>query len=351
MEDTFLAGTLVRQKNRGRGFKPSNKKKKKKGSKGSTQANTQSIVNKVYMYPMRGARQNPKSLGKSNVNIIRQQIPIPIPGIPQGATPNSRHQKAVAHQQYLKDQQDQNMRIDRIGTHIAKAITDKRMTEEEKLLRAQQTALASQQTQTPSFQGSSRTEYGTNTQAPTPVAVKREQEQEEEKEDNEDKADYEPSPEYSELALEQLQTIDELNEQAFKDAETNPITPRHRMPDGTQYTELQQKMFDSASFKTDEEDAHQTDDDDSIRLRRVNEVRARGRNNNKQDASTVRIPPVEEQSDPTLISRFKRSARNFVSGKKDSSISKSDKPRLSATMVGSRNRRKVHRSLGEISEI
>ena len=142
-----------------------------------------------------------------------------------------------------------------------------------------------------------------------------------------------------------------VNKQAFKDAETNPITPRHRMPDGTQYTELQQKMLDSASFKTDEEDAHQTDDDDSIRLRRVNEVRARGRNNNKQDASTVRIPPVEEQSDPTLISRFIRSGRNFVSGRKDSSISKSDKPRLSATMGGSRNRRKVHRSLGEISDV
>ena len=350
MEDTFLAGSLVRQKNRGRGFQPK-KRKKKKGGKTPTQANTQSIVNKVYMYPMRGARQNPKSLGKSNVNIIRQQIPIPVPGIPQSATPTSRHQKAVAHQQYLKDQQDQNMRIDRIGTHIAKAITDKRMTSEERSLRGQQTALVSQQPQTPSFQGSSRTEYGTNTQAPTPVAVKREQEQEEEKEDNEDNADYEPSPEYSELALEQLQTIDELNKQAFKDAETNPSTPRHRMPDGTHFTDLQQKMFDSASFKTDEEDAHQTDDEDSTRFRPANEAQARGRNNNKQDASTVRLPPVEEQSDPTLISRFIRSGRNFVSGKKDSSKSRSDKPRLSATMVGSRNRRKVHRSLGEISDV
>jgi hypothetical protein len=178
MEDTFLAGSLVRQKNRGRGFQPKKRKKKKGGKTHPTQANTQSIVNKVYMYPMRGARQNPKSLGKSNVNIIRQQIPIPIPGIPQGATPTSRHQKAVAHQQYLKDQQDQNMRIDRIGTHIAKTITDKRMTQEEKLLRAQQTALASQQTHTPSFQGRERTEYGTNTQAQTPVAVEREPEQE-----------------------------------------------------------------------------------------------------------------------------------------------------------------------------
>ena len=143
-----MAGTLVRQKNRGRGFKPSNKKKKKKGGKGSTQANTQSIVNKVYMYPMRGARQNPKSLGKSNVNIIRQQIPIPVPGIPQGATPTSRHQKAVARVQYIADLQKQERMFGNFAKQLSSLnsssnASERRVTEAEKSLRNLQAATAS----------------------------------------------------------------------------------------------------------------------------------------------------------------------------------------------------------------